>query len=288
MHATSTKFHAGGIRGTPSSPLLEQNVEPEAEVLDQYSVLQVQDGAPEEGMFQLMEAEAQAEERCSSQKPRVPYEENKGYGTLARVDPALAMADRPIRYSDLRPTTPEADEVRNTLEKWRIRILEAPFPVRKADLMRQFFTKEKDVGYPAILAVEQMIEMRLAVEAKQTALRLAAREQFGTRMMAAQNPKERRSCTQTQLKPTPRSRMTSTRQSRRSSMVDSGSGPDKSTMAFRALEVNVPNSGLPEATISSVPRGAATEEMICSPAETELDHFVFLESEVVSRWEEEL
>ena len=59
-------------------------------------------------------------------------------------------------------------------------------------------------------------------------------------------------------------------------------------MAFRALEVIVPNSGLPKATISSVPRGAATEEMICSPAETEPDDFVFLESEVVSHCEEQL
>ena len=111
----------------------------------------------------------------------MPYEEQKGYGTLARVDPALATMDRPIRYLDLRPTTPEADEVRNTLERWRIRILKEPLPVNKVVPMEQFASEEGDVGYPATLAIEQMIEMRLAVEAQQTALRLAAREQLSVR-----------------------------------------------------------------------------------------------------------
>ena len=55
--------------------------------------------------------------------------------------------------------------------------MKEPFPVSKVVLMEQFASEEGDVGYPATLAIEQMIEMRLAVEAQQTALRLAAREQ---------------------------------------------------------------------------------------------------------------
>ena len=96
----------------------------------------------------------------------MPYEGARGYGTLARVDPALAEVERPIRYLDLRPTTPEADEVQDTLQKWRDRVLAAPYPVNKAELMRQVNDEERHRGYPVIVAVEQMIEMRLAVEAK--------------------------------------------------------------------------------------------------------------------------
>ena len=278
----------GGVRRSPSSSRPEQNDEPESEIREHYSVLRVQEDVAYEGDFQLMEAEVPVEERGPQQKPRVPYEEHKGYGTLARVDPALATMDRPIRYLDLRPTTPEADEVRNTLERWRVRILKEPFPVSKVVLMEQFTSEEGDVGYPATLAIEQMIEMRLAVEAQQTALRLAAREQSSARKMTVQRMKERRSCTQMPTKPSSRAKSIYARPSRRFGTLDSGSGPDESAMAFRALKMDVPGTGMSNAVSLSVPREVLSEEMVSSPTEPEHDHFVFSRSEVLATCEKEL
>ena len=235
-----------------------------------------------------MEAGTLNVESYSSTKPKVPYEEARGYGTLARVDPALAEVERPIRYLDLRPTTPEADEVQDTLQKWRDRVLAAPYPVNKAELMRQVHDEERHREYPVIVAVEQMIEMRLAVEARQTAIRLAAREQFEARKMSAQEPIKRRTCTQTSGKQTPDARTSSTFQSRCSSGKDKGPRMYESTMAFRALEEGESEAKRPRVSKSSRSRENALERMNCNPVEVEPDLFVFSESDIVSPCEEDI
>ena len=166
---------------TSLSPSPRQDFDPDREVVEQYSTRRIHDGIQERDTSPSFEAET-VEDQRPDPRPRVPYLKDQGYGTLAHVDPALATVGRPLRYLDLRPTTPEAGEVTDTLEQWRTRILEAPFPVDKMALMDQFREEGKDLGYPAFLAAEQMIEMRLAVEAKQTALRLAAREKSGAKI----------------------------------------------------------------------------------------------------------
>ena len=60
------------------------------------------------------------------------------------------------------------------------------------------------------------------------------------------------------------------------------------TMAFRALKMDVPGTGMSNAVSSSVPREVLSEEMVSSPTEPEHDHFVFSHSEVLATCEEEL
>ena len=114
-------------RGATALPSPDKGVTAEVKASESGSVYRVREQLPEETVVLPIEAEASSMFHSSSPRPRVTYERDEGYSTLARVDPALAFGNRPIRYLDLRPTTPEADEVKSVLERWRMQILDSPF-----------------------------------------------------------------------------------------------------------------------------------------------------------------
>ena len=165
----------------------------------------------------------------------MPYEPDVGYNTLARVDPALARASRPLRYLDLRPTTPEADEVRDVVEAWEQRILEAPCPLNKMELLEQLHQENPEVGYPIVIAVERMINMRLAVEARQTAVRLAARAEYESKLVASRRPKKPRVCTIPPAKSVQGARRTRCLPGQRPQEASTDGKVVGSTMSFHAL-----------------------------------------------------
>ena len=91
-----------------------------------------------------------------------PPEEEVHPVAVSREEPSLPA--RPIRYLDLRPTSPEKQELAMCLERWQTAILNWPSPMDRAEVMASFDAENADLGFPARLAVGVMINVRLAME----------------------------------------------------------------------------------------------------------------------------
>ena len=277
-------------REATASPSPDKGVTVEVEASESVLIYRVREQPPEEIAVPLIEAEASSMLLRASPSPRVAYERDEGYNTLARVDPALAFVNRSIRFLDLRPTTPEADEVKLVLERWRMRILNSPFPLDEAALMDQFRTEEREAGYVVALAAEQMIAMRVAVESRQTAARLATRESLTARSVSARKQRNPRTCTHSPAKNQPRARLARFLGSRQPGTSQTGSTTDNSTMSFRALK----DEAKTDLSLPAPPGAVEQNKMIleisssnAKESQPEPDHFVW-ENDMMLQCEEEL
>ena len=184
LHAATTVLAVttGGTSATSPSPPSRQDVKPEMEVVEQYSVRRVQESTQERGTSPLLEAGATFKDQRPDRKPRVTYEKERGYGTLAHEDPELATSSRPIRYLDLWPTTPETIEVSDKLDQWKARIPASPYPVDKAALMEQFRAGERS-GLSCLPGCGTDDQNAFwSWRPSKRALRLASREKFDLKL----------------------------------------------------------------------------------------------------------
>ena len=77
-------------------------------------------------------AESGMVRRVSSNSPGVEVNRT----ATSREEPP--MPTRPIRYLDLRPTSPERQELATSLERWRTAILDWPSPLNRTEIMASF------------------------------------------------------------------------------------------------------------------------------------------------------
>ena len=231
-----------------------------------------------------------------SEDSLVSFEREVGYVAVEPEVRPEVVVERPVRYLDLIPTAPERREMLAMLTKWRERILWAIPPLNKEDLLSQFREEAGDLGFPALLAVENLIDLKSSIDA---VAQPAATTGDSARRSKSALPGARpyiRVCTDLPVKDRSRSKGWSVPKKPATKPVATATlgepETDDSTILFKALGEKDPTMDPLEKESASCP---STEQRVEDPnriqhdsVEKEPKGFEFLEEEIFAACEEEI